>query len=174
MKENFKDTNSNIFPYDRDAAYRYAKKWAFERNPKYYNFDGIGGDCTNFASQILHAGGCAMDYSRWTGWYYTSVNNRAPSWTSVEYLYKFLINNKDKGPIAEECTIDDLEIGDIIQLNFNYDDKFNHSPIVVKIDEPRKPENIFIAAHTYDRFEYPLINYDYDDIRFLHIVGYRI
>ena len=27
--------------YDRRKVYEYAKKWAVERNPKYYNFDPI-------------------------------------------------------------------------------------------------------------------------------------
>ena len=26
-------------PYDRAAAVAYARKWAFDRNPAYYNFD---------------------------------------------------------------------------------------------------------------------------------------
>ncbi|MBQ2742544.1 MAG: amidase domain-containing protein, partial [Oscillospiraceae bacterium] len=34
--------------YNRLYAVRYARRWAFRRNPAYYNFDEIGGDCTNF------------------------------------------------------------------------------------------------------------------------------
>lgn len=45
-----------ILEYDRQAAFEYAKKWAFRRNPRYYNFEKIGGDCTNFASQCIYAG----------------------------------------------------------------------------------------------------------------------
>lgn len=37
--------------YDRTAVVEYARKWAFSRNPQYYNFDAVGGDCTSFASQ---------------------------------------------------------------------------------------------------------------------------
>lgn len=173
MKGDFVKTNTNIFPYNRRAAYNYAKRWALDRNPKYYDFENIGGDCTNFASQVLHAGGCPMNYAKWTGWYYGNVNNRAPAWTGVEYLYKFLVNNKGRGPIVKLTDINEIQVGDIIQLNFGYDERFNHSPVVVRIEEPRKPENIYIAAHTYDRFDYPLSNYDYKDIRYIHILGYR-
>lgn len=42
-----------ILEYDRQAAFEYAKNWAFRRNPRYYNFEKIGGDCTNFASQCI-------------------------------------------------------------------------------------------------------------------------
>ena len=37
-------------PYNRTAAVNYARKWALGRNPAYYDFEEIGGDCTNFAS----------------------------------------------------------------------------------------------------------------------------
>lgn len=43
-------------PYNRVAAVEYAQKWAFLRNPKFFNFDGLGGDCTNFVSQCIYAG----------------------------------------------------------------------------------------------------------------------
>ncbi len=174
MKAIFKKTDTRLFPYNRKAAYRYAKRWADDRNPKYYDFENIGGDCTNFASQVLYAGGCSMNYKRWTGWYYLNVNNRAPAWTSVEYFFEFLIKNNARGPIAKISNIHEVEIGDIVQLNFGYDDKFDHSPVIVKIDEPRTPSNIFIATHTYNRFNYSLSNYDYVNIRYIHILGYKM
>ena len=37
--------------YDRKKALEYAKEWAFKRNPKYLNFENIGGDCTSYESQ---------------------------------------------------------------------------------------------------------------------------
>ena len=79
----------------------YAKKWAFSRNPAYYNFDNVGGDCTNFISQCLRAGGAEMNYTADTGWYYISPDNRAAAWTGVEYLYRFLLRNKSVGPFGE-------------------------------------------------------------------------
>ena len=42
--------------YNRTATYEYAKKWAYTRNPKYYSFDNIGGDCTIFISQCIYEG----------------------------------------------------------------------------------------------------------------------
>lgn len=72
-----------------------------------------------------------MNYSKDNGWYYIDGNNKSPSWTGVEYLYKFLISNKGVGPHGEETTIDNLQIGDVIQLSFD-GVKFSHSLIVVK------------------------------------------
>ena len=42
--------------YDRRRAVEYALRWALSRNPEYYDFEDIGGDCTNFVSQCLFAG----------------------------------------------------------------------------------------------------------------------
>lgn len=173
MDGEFVKENTGVFPYNRKAAYNYAQRWALDRNPKYYDFENLGGDCTNFASQVLRAGGCNMNYERWTGWYYVSPQNRAPAWTSVEHLYEFLVNNKGKGPFGKVCTIDEVEVGDIAQLNFGTKAEFHHSPVIIRIEEPRDPSNIFVATHTYDRIDYPLSNYYFQDVRYIHILGYR-
>ena len=59
-----------LTPYDRGAAVRYAKRWAYGRNPAFYDYERIGGDCTNFASQCVYAGSGVMNYTRDLGWYY--------------------------------------------------------------------------------------------------------
>ena len=105
-----------ILEYNRQAAYDYARKWAFGRNPKYYDFSRIGGDCTNFASQCIYAGAGVMNFTPTFGWFYKSADDRTPSWTGVEYLYNFLVNNKEAGPFAEEVPLNKLEVGDIVQL----------------------------------------------------------
>ena len=56
--------------YNRANAVAYAKKWAYGRNPKYYDFSDLGGDCTNFASQCIYAGSGVMNYTPTYGWYY--------------------------------------------------------------------------------------------------------
>lgn len=50
--------------YNRKKVLEYAQKWAYDRNPRYYNFDSIGGDCTSFASQCIFAGSNVMNYSK--------------------------------------------------------------------------------------------------------------
>lgn len=60
--------------YDRRRAVEYALRWALSRNPEYYNFDNIGGDCTNFVSQCLYAGCRVMNYSGDDGWYYIDLD----------------------------------------------------------------------------------------------------
>ena len=160
----------NYKEYDRKKTIEYAKKWAYTRNPKYYNFDSVGGDCTNFISQCIYAGSGIMNYKKDTGWYYNSVNDRAPSWTGVEFLYKFLINNRGVGPRGIETKIDKIETGDIIQLSFD-GIKFLHTLIVVKIGEVVTLDNIYVASHTYDSYNRKTSSYQFENIRFIHIEG---
>jgi len=151
--------------YNRQSVIDYAKKWAFSRNPNYLNFDKLGGDCTNFASQCILAGCKTMNYTPITGWYYNSASNRTASWTGVEYLYKFLINNNGIGPKGIITTPDNIKIGDIIQLG-NANNHFYHSPVVVKITQ----SDILVSAHTFDAYMRKLSSYSYDSIRFIHIL----
>lgn len=154
--------------YDRQAAVSYARRWALDRNPAFYNFDGIGGDCTNFASQSIHAGSKIMNYTPVMGWYYRSSYDRSPSWTGVGYLYNFLINNKSVGPYAHVVSQREVQPGDIVQLG-TYDGRFYHSPVITAIT----PE-ILVAAHSDDALDRPLSSYVYDQARFLHIDGVRV
>ena len=155
--------------YDREMAVNYAHKWAFMRNPDFFDFSSLGGDCTNFASQVLFAGYGEMNYKPLLGWYYTSLNQRTPSWTGVNELYNFLINNQGKGPKAVEVKISDIMPGDIIQLDFDGDGSFDHTPVVVDTGDFTS-DTVLVAAHSNDSDFRPLSTYNYAAIRFLHIM----
>lgn len=156
--------------YDREAAVAYAKKWAYGRNPKFYDFSNIGGDCTNFASQCIYAGSGIMNYTPIFGWYYISVNDRAPAWTGVEELYRFLTTNRGAGPRGIVTDLSQIRNGDIIQLQFSPSDRFDHSPVVVDAGNGT-PSSIKVAAHTYDSDCRPLSSYRYVNIRPIHITN---
>lgn len=157
--------------YNRELAIKYAEKWAYSRNPKYYNFDDIGGDCTNFISQCIFAGSNVMNYNKNNGWYYISGNNKSPSWTGVQFLYNFLVNNKGVGPYGIKSEISDLEIGDIIQLSFD-GNTFTHSLIIVNIED-NNLNNIYTSSHTFDSFNRKVSSYSFRNIRFVHLEGVR-
>lgn len=159
-------------PYNRQAAVDYAHTWAFDRNPRFYNFKGIGGDCTNFTSQCLYAGAKVMNYTPTFGWYYNSINSRAPAWTSVRYFYNFITGNKGVGPFGSIVSMGEIEIGDIVQLKLDEPD-FQHAALVVSIGEDPNLDNILVAAHTIDSDNRPLSTYPITDIRFIHIDGVR-
>lgn len=154
--------------YDRAKAVAYANKWAYGRNPQFFDFSDIGGDCTNFASQCLYAGSGVMNYTPVFGWYYITANNRTASWTGVNELYNFLINNKGAGPQGEQVPLSEIDNGDIIQLKFNEGTRFDHSPVVVDAGD-RTPRTIKLAAHSLDSNCRPLSSYSYVEIRPIHI-----
>ena len=152
----------NIKSYDRNTAINYAKKWALDRNPRYYNFDAVGGDCTSFVSQCLFAGSKKMNYNFEKGWYYNSGYDKSPSWSGVEFLYKFLTTNKNYGPRGREVPQSEIQAGDIAQLSFS-GNKFEHSLLIID------PTTLSVAAHTYDVLGKKISEYDFKKIRFIHI-----
>lgn len=159
-----------IKEYDREKAVEYATKWALKRSPKYYDFSSIGGDCTNYISQCLYAGSNIMNFAPVTGWYYVNANNRTASWTDVDYLYKFLSNNKGVGPFCEQINQNELSLGDLVQLG-NSETDFYHSLIVTKIDNYK---NIYLSSHSIDRLNQPIQTLNFNKIRYLKIKGVRI
>ena len=157
--------------YNRAKAVAYAHKWAYGRNPAFYDYENLGGDCTNFASQCLYAGSGVMNYTPTFGWYYINANQKAPAWTGVVYLYNFLTRKQlSLGPVGVPCAMPDVRPGDIIQLSFD-GETFQHCPVVVSVGHPAAPETILLAAHSYDADNRPLSTYEYQDIRFVHISG---
>lgn len=157
--------------YNRQAAVDYANRYALNPNPAFYNFENLGGDCTNFASQCIFAGAQVMNFTPVFGWYYIDLNNRTPSWTGVEELYNFLVNNTSSGPRGEVVELYELQIGDIIQLKFREGPRFDHTPVVTSVGD-LTPETILVAARTNDSKNRPLSTYNYIDIRPIHILDF--
>ncbi len=154
--------------YDRVAAVAYARQWAYRRNTAYLDFELIGGDCTNYASQVLHAGGMPMDNTPVYGWYYLDATRRTASWTGVEYLYRFLLGVDTGSPRARIVPLEAVRPGDIVQLAFT-GEQFQHSPVVVAA-EGAVPEQIFVAAHTADAYYRPLSTYAYSALRAMQVL----
>jgi hypothetical protein len=157
--------------YHRQAAVDYAHRWAYSRNPSYADFETMGGDCTNFASQCLYAGLGVMNFTPTFGWYYLSLNDRAPAWTGAPYFHQFLTRRQESpGPVAVSSRLEDCLPGDFVQLSFG-DGVYSHTLVIVECASPASMEQTLIAAHTYDTDYRPLSQYSFKSIRFLHITG---
>ena len=158
-----------IKPYLRENALLYANRYAFSQNPIFGNFAGIGGNCTNFVSQCIYAGSCRMNYKPTFGWYYISMNERAPAWTGVDYFYNFITTNADVGPFGRQGTPDEMEVGDVIQLGRD-GDGYYHTLLIVGFegDDP------LVAAQTDNALGRALSTYTYDFSRYIKILGGRL
>lgn len=162
----------NFLQYNREAAINYATKWVLSRNPRFYDYSNIGGDCTSFASQILWAGGANMNFDPLQGWYYIDPNRKSPSWTGVDFLYNFLVSNRSKGPLGIDSNPADIAIGDLIQLSYGVGSHFNHTLVITRLEPPIAIERIYVSAHSIDRFNVNLVHtYSWKQIRFIHILG---
>lgn len=157
-----------VIPYNRNAVIVYARRWALDRNPNFYDFGSVGGDCTNFVSQCVFAGSGIMNFTSIMGWYYRSSYDRTASWTGVEHLYNFLVSNLSVGPFGHTVSQWEVEPGDIVQLGMR-DGHFYHTPIITSVFP-----TILVTAHDKDALDRPLSSYRFERVRFLHIDGVRV
>ncbi len=153
--------------YDRLLAKNYAERYALSRNKNFFDFSRLGGDCTNFVSQCLFAGTGQMDY-RENGWFYKDLDERTPSWTGVNELSQYLLENNRNIVCAYLTRYDDVEIGDVIQLKMG--NIFNHSLFVTKTDYPILSfDDIFVSCHSTDKLNARLSSFLFKDIKFLKV-----
>ena len=161
--------------YDRGRAVEYARKWALSRNPIFENFSGVGGDCTNFVSQAVYAGSCQMDLTPTFGWYFKSIDDRAPAWTGVDAFFDFMTGSGDfppaverPGPFGYAADAEFVEVGDVVQL-INSDGIAYHTLIITDLSEDGE---ILVSAHTNDALDRPLSSYQSAvERRFIRILG---
>ncbi|MFE1247375.1 amidase domain-containing protein [Streptomyces sp. NPDC058735] len=117
--------------YDYKAMAAYAEKHWNVYNKDYPDFSGhgAGGDCTNFVSQSLKAGGWkhvpgyVYDYTRWFG----NADIQSDSFVGVNEWSWFTQNAKRTTPLAN---VYQLEVGDVLQVDFDRDGSKDHTMIV--------------------------------------------
>lgn len=149
--------------YRRQNAVSYGVKFALNPNPAYRYFpehgDG-GGDCSNFISQCLRAGGAPMDYTSERPWWYSSngtadVNEHtwSVSWSVAHSLYWCLkVRNELNLPGLKGLEVPDinmLELGDIIQYE-DYTGKIYHSAIITSFSYNGGVKLPLITQHTFN------------------------
>ena len=168
--------------YDRDKAVEYAQQWYNSRNPEYLEYDLYGGNCQNFASQCVHAGGMDMDikgtYTTQWKFYGKDLNlsqsayGRSYSWIGVDEFYSYAIYNVNSGLVTQpDIDLKYAQKGDIIQVGAY--GRWRHSLVVADVltDENGNQTDIVLASNTADRWNYPLSAYIYTYPRLIHIDG---
>ncbi|MEG0309063.1 MAG: amidase domain-containing protein [Clostridium sp.] len=131
--------------YNGDAAANYAVQYALSYNSNYTNWTNEGGDCTNFVSQCLLAGGIHTD----AAWYKDSNK-----WLRVVELHDWLTRRKD---YARSLTWqENATAGDIVQL-YTSEKGWYHS-LIISCNRNNSGE-LFISSHSGDWRNRALSNY---------------
>lgn len=144
-------------PYDRYAAWDYARNWWYRRNTAVYNDYGSnpGDDCTNFVSQCIHNGGAPMDNTGSWQWYSLNKSDSV-AWVNVVAIWNYLVNNTWTGPYGVAAWVDSVDVGDLLQLDFG--GGWGHCPIITT-KGGQTFDAIFVAAHSENHFDYPISYY---------------
>lgn len=155
--------SSNTFagrsePYDPYTAVNYARTWALSRNTTYPDFSAGGGDCTNFVSQALKAGGfrntianSPMSDQRW---YFVSKTSYSQTWSSANGLFSRFNNGYENW--VRWNSIDSLNYGDIVFADWDGQGTIDHTMIVTGFKKlaDGTPDPVF-SYHSTDRKDNP-------------------
>ncbi|MGW3571824.1 amidase domain-containing protein [Streptomyces sp. NPDC000941] len=136
--------------YNYAAMATYAEKYWKNYNTAYRRFNSAGGDCTNYISQSLYAGGwkndttSTEDYDTW--WYNTS--SQSDTWIGVNEWSWFTQTAKRTTALANAYQMD---IGDVLQVDFDKDGAKDHTMITSYRSTSGVPYLTYHDTDTYRR-----------------------
>ena len=170
------------YAYDRQAAAAYADRYVDERNDAWPDYAGSGGNCQNFASQVLLAGGIPMDIygdAVWK-WYSDEVSNspgaqgRSSSWTGVNQFVEYAEANTGYGLVAEtEAPYFSGEPGDLLHMGIDGD--WGHTVVIASAVTNGQGEVVdyLVDSNTGNLRNYPANLYGYPEIILTRIGGWN-
>lgn len=172
-REQVNTQSKDIGGYNRNEAVNYANTWYATTNPAYEYYGNVGGNCNNFISQALAAGGIEYDLTGDERWY-SNITYGSPSysWVLVDQFYDYAVNNQEGG--FKASVTDSLyagKEGDILQFGENND--WKHSVIITGLvkDEDGNTIDYLIDSNTSDRQNFPASAYGYPQLRLIRILG---
>lgn len=151
---------SSALAYNGSAAAQYADQYATSYNPSYPSFANSGGDCANFVSQALFAGGI-LPRTSGTGdatWFMTKTRKHSFSWSASwinaqdnsVFLTRYLPGATAVGTylgLQPSQTVPSGAVaGDVVLYDWNNDGVFDHESVITTTDGQ------YVDAHTNNRF----------------------
>jgi hypothetical protein len=148
--------------YSGSKAAAYANTYWNTYNPAYPSFANQGGDCTNFVSQALYAGGIAMrpspPYSGNASWFIASNGGQwsySIPWVNANDNNIFLVQHlPGVTQVASYVGVQPGQIvathasqGDVVLYDWNNDGIYDHEAIISTADGQS------VDAHTSDRHD---------------------
>lgn len=157
--------------YSGTAAAQYADTYWSTYNPAYPSFANKGGDCTNFVSQALFAGGIQMRTSPTYGgnaaWYMLQNHRKfsySVTWVNAQDVSVFLSQHlpgvtkiADVYGVSPSQVVSDgdAQPGDVVLYDWNNDGIFDHESIVTASDGTTNADGSTnydeVDAHTTNR-----------------------
>lgn len=169
--------------YDRQAAVAYAKQWVTDRNDEWPDYSMSGGNCQNFVSQCLLAGGIPMDSGGdavWK-WYGDTPNNlpqmagRSASWSGVDEFLQYAASNTGSGMVAvADADYYSGEIGDVLILGYDEENLY-HAVIITDVvtDEEGNVVDYLVHSNTANQESFPVSAYGYTYQVLVKICGWN-
>lgn len=144
--------------YSASSAVAYAHRYSKSSNSYYPYFPT--GDCTNFVSQCIYAGGISMDGSSsasgikdsTTKWYYNQAGSSyaaTTSWVRAADFYTYMYNHASgRRAVANAYSVYLYSsVGDVVQLRDSLTGGIYHSVIISE----RQNSTAYFCAHTHNR-----------------------
>jgi len=146
---------AGTYTYNVSNAIAYADKYCINYNTSYNSYKGRGGDCANFVSQCLYAGGFKQD----SVWYKHSV-----AWINV---MKQIAHFKAYGTFLNASNSNLLK-GNPIYFDWNGDSTYDHATICVG----RNNSGIAILdSHTKDLYHATWTNWSFKKAATIQLRG---
>lgn len=163
-------------PYDRAAARQYMLTWVGSRSPAFRAYDEYGGNCMNFGSQVLAAGGIPMDTSGGyeTGWYWYSASQTTLPWVNVGWFLEYAAAEREHGLVAVvNAPYFSGQTGDIITMGV--DEPANHTTVILDTikDADGNVIDYLLCSNTADLRNFPASAYYYTNRQLTRIVGWN-
>ena len=165
LDKSFSSDKTYDVKYDRNAATKYASTYYHMRNDEYYDFEDEGGNCQNFASQSLLAGGMIMDENGEYNWYFNDYSDYDSSFVHVGSFEEYCMENEGRGLVCElPSNVFYAEPGDIVQVGVK---SVSHTTIVSRIVDG----HILLNSNSIDMKDFPLEAYTYPTKKLIKIIG---
>ncbi|MEU0076204.1 amidase domain-containing protein [Streptomyces sp. NPDC006332] len=136
-------------PYNYQAMATYAEKYWKDYNSAYRRYNSSGGDCTNFLSQSLFAGGWKQvtssteDYGTWF-----SKTSESDTWIGVNEWSWFTQTAQRTTALPNAYQMD---LGDVLQMDFDKDGSKDHSMMTTFRSSSGVPYLTYHDTDTYRR-----------------------
>ena len=164
-------------PYDRAAALAYADQYAMTRNDSWADFSYSGGNCQNYVSQCLLAGGIPADPYGDAVWTYGGEGyERSGSWASVSQFVSYAAANTGYGLAAQVgAPYGSGQPGDIIQMGDGDGEGWHHTVLIrdVVTNGSGAVVDYLVNSNTNDMRNYPASLYGYPVFALTRIAGWN-